>query len=81
MARGKYALRRDEEIKKLRRDLEKANHKERVASENLEATRLALNVSRQNFWNLKKAFKNLKHFNTLLTLIIIVLAAKVVFGY
>ncbi len=60
MARGKYALKRDENIKKLRRELETASHKAKVATENLEITRLALSESRKANWKLKRENNSLK---------------------
>lgn len=73
MARGKYALKRDENIKKLRRELEIASHKEKVATENLETTRLALGISRQANWKLRSQVVNLKRLVLVMTAVIALL--------
>lgn len=60
MAKGKYALKRDEELKKLRRQLASKTHEAKVATENLEATRLSLGVSRQANFKLRAQIGRLK---------------------
>lgn len=58
--KGKYALKRDEQIKAMRRELAMAQNKERMATENLETTQLALRVSRQSNYKLRCKVANLQ---------------------